>query len=94
MDILQYITELPTKLSAGYYSAFQKAHMIYFNMMNEIPKGSVESGMLQAHPFAVLGAWVAYKLNLEKVGNRMINHAVRAAKDGIKKIDKDLEGKL
>jgi len=94
MEFFQYVTELPAKLSASYCSIFQKVNTIYFGMMNEIPKGSMESGMLQTHPFVVLGAWVAYKLNLEKVGDKMVNHVVKAAKDGMKKIDKGLEGKL
>lgn len=94
MDVMQYLTELPAKVSSSYYSALHKAHAVYFGMINEIPKGSMESGMLQQHPFVVAGAWIAYKLNLEKIGDKMINRVIKAAKDGMEKIDKGLEGKL
>lgn len=94
MDVMQYITEFPAKISGSYYSAIHKFYAIYFNMVNELPKGSVESGMLQLHPFLVMWAWAAYKLNLDKLGDKMINHVVKTAKDGMRKIDKGLEGRL
>lgn len=94
MDVMQYIAEFPAKISSSCYSVLHKAHMIYFGMLNEIPKGSIESGMLQTHPFVVLGAWASYKLKLEKIGDRIVNHAVKITKEGIKKIDKGLEGKI
>lgn len=94
MDVIQYFTELPAKISGSYYSTLHKAHAIYFRMITELPKGSMESGMLQLHPFFVMGAWAAYKLNLEKLGDKMINHMVKFTKDGMKKRDESLEGKL
>jgi hypothetical protein len=42
------------------------------------------------HPFVLLGAWTAYKLKLDKMGDRMI----KSAKDKFDKLNKGLEGRL
>ncbi|MFH0831652.1 MAG: hypothetical protein V1886_02180 [archaeon] len=80
MDVLGYMT--------------CRAHMLYVNMINELPQGSVQSGMFYAHPFFVLGAWTAKKIGLEKLSEKMIQSVIGSAKDGINGIKSNIEKML
>lgn len=98
MDVLQYLSGKSSIArsiydSVAYYS-WDMAIRVQIWGFNSIPRGSIESGMFFAHPFIVPLAGVFYKFRLDKMGDKMIKHAVKAAKDGIEKIDKGLEGKL
>jgi hypothetical protein len=94
MDLANYIVEkISACRDAGmqfYTSCLNKIYFSSYNMMNELPRGSVESGFLMQHPFVLLGAWTAYKLKLDKMGDRMI----KSAKDKFDKLNKGLEGRL